>query len=569
MKKKIFAILMTLILIVSLFASVPVIADEADSGEVGGLDFYSITIHYDNPVLVSYYKTEIEVVNEKGKKEKVKVEYFYNTNAESDEGKFVDDKENSLTSNKIVVPAGNKAAANFYQISSDVHKTGLWYSKIPYNNAFLTHIIDKSGICTTGKVDLYGIVDPYDDAPYKHQNPNIKYADDGYALSTSVDANGNNLKIDLNGYLIDTTDHIWRTSNDERVELYTQIPVVRKTGQTNSKGKPITEIVLSEEYEWVPFEARFDAEGKIVDIKTLKFNYMITDEEFDAFIDGQENVKKLYRAASDEAFKDAPNKGKYVAYVQTYLVDKQKDSATYFSKDRKFTADDLVRDEEGNVALSTPRCGSPLLNIKVKDITVEIDALGAQTYTDSASDPQQKNKITVSLNDCEQNAKLTTQWFEEKLYTQEEYDELAKFVIGTASSQTTRTEINMTKGDYKDGYSPTVKSISLGASEEILAKIPMSAKLYVDFSIAEQQPAAAWDATYQKKMLAKADDKSTVITEKVDLLTDEDKPEAKKTAAPAESGLPTWALIAIIAGGVVVLAAVVIIIIVVLKKKKA
>ena len=92
MKKKIFAILMTLILIVSLFASVPVIADEADSGEVGGLDFYSITLHYESPVLVSYYKTKIDVVNEKGKTQKVDVEYFYNTNAESDEGKYIDDK---------------------------------------------------------------------------------------------------------------------------------------------------------------------------------------------------------------------------------------------------------------------------------------------------------------------------------------------------------------------------------------------------------------------------------------------------------------------------------------------
>lgn len=568
MKKKIFAILMTLILIVSLFASVPVIADEADSGEVGGLDFYSITLHYESPVLVSYYKTKIDVVNEKGKTQKVDVEYFYNTNAESDEGKYIDDKDNALTSDKLIIPAGTKTAGNFYQMSAENMKTGMWYSKIPYNNAFLTHILNQSGICTTGKVDLFGITDPYDDAPYEHKNPNVQYADDGYALSTTVDKNGNNLKIDLNGYLVDTSDNIWRTSKDERVELYTQIPVVRKTGEKDRKDKPITEIVLSDEYEWVPFDARLDKNGKIVDIQSLQFKYMITDEEYDAFLASNENVKKLYRASSDEAYDDAPNKGKYIAFVLTCLVDKEKDAATYFNTDRVFTADDLVRDANGYVAYATPRVGTPLLNIKVKDVTVEIDALGTQKYDDLASDPQQKNIITVSINDCKYNANLTNQWFTEGLYTQEEFDELSKFVLGSAKSETTRTEVNMTKGDYKDGYSPTVKSISLGASAEVLAKLPTSAKIYVEFEINENQPAAAWDDNYQKKMIAKSTDKkSTVITERVDILTDEDKPEIKQQPV-VDNGFPTWAIIAIVAGGVVLVAVIVVVIIVVSKKKK-
>ena len=573
MKKKIFAILLTLILVVSMFASVPVLADEANSDEVGGLDFYSITLHYDAPVLVSYYETKIEVVNEKGKKEKVAVKYFYNTDAESDEGKFVDSKNNEMRSDKLVIPAGTKTISNFYQVSAENMKTGMWYSKLPYKNAFLTHILDASGICTTGKVDLFGITEPYDDAPYEHKNPNIQYADDGYALSTALDSNGNNLKIDVNGYLVDTSDLIWKTSNDERVELYTQIPVVRKTGEKDRKGKPVTEVVLSDEYEWVPFDARKDENGNIVDIQSLQYKYMITDEEFDAFLESEDNVKKLYRATNDEAYDDATNKGKYIAYVLTCLVDKNKDASTYWNTDRVFTSDDLVRDANGYVAYATPRVGTPLLNIKVKDITVEIDALGAQTYDDLASDPQQNNTITVSINDCKYNSDLTNQWFSEGLYTQEEYDALAKFVVGTAKSQTTRTEINLNKNEYKDmkeyGYSPTVKSISLGASDVILSKLPTNAKIYVDFSIKEHQPAEAWNENYQKKMISKSTDTnaSTVITEKIDLLTDEDKPKAKTVVE--DNGLPIWVIVLIAVGGVILVAAIVVVILIISKKKKA
>ena len=579
MKKKFFAIVTTLILVLSMFASVPVIADESNAEEIGGLDFYSITLHYENPVLVSYYETKIDVVNENGKKSKVKVEYFYNTDAKSDDEKYVDG-DTALTTDKIVIPAGTKNKQNFYQVSTDANaasviNTGLWYAKIPYVNAFLTHIVNGSAICTTEKVDFYGIVAPYDDAPYEHQNPNVQYADDGYALSTIKDANGNNLKIDVNGYVIDTADNIWRTSNDERVELYTQIPVIKKTGEVSKKGVPVTAIVLSDEYEWVPFSDRFDENGKIVDIQSLEYKYMVTEEEFDAFLENKDaNVLKMYRTDDAEKYKDAPTKGKEIAYVTTCLVDSKKDSATYWNTDRVFTADDLVRDAMGFVAYATPRIGTPIINAKIKDITVEFDALGTQLYDDLASDPQQKNTFTVSLNDCEYNANLYKQWFDEGLYTQEEYDALAKFVLGTGKSKTTRTEIDMDKNNYKKqadyGYSSTVASVSIGASEEVLAKIPLNAKIFIDFDINEQQPAAAWDDTYQKKMINKdtSTKNSTVISEKVEILTDANKPKKNDVQTNQGSSFPTWAIIAIAAGAVVIVAVVVVVIILVSKKKK-
>ena len=51
MKKKVLAI----VLIVSLMLSMIPFAAFAD-GDQGGLDFYSITIHYEEPVVVSYRK---------------------------------------------------------------------------------------------------------------------------------------------------------------------------------------------------------------------------------------------------------------------------------------------------------------------------------------------------------------------------------------------------------------------------------------------------------------------------------------------------------------------------------
>lgn len=577
MKKKVFAIVTMLILVVSLFASVPVMADEAATAEIGGLDFYSITVHYENPVLVSYYETKIEVVDEKGKTKKVDVKYFYNTDAESEDKKYeyTDKKSNvvSLTADKLVIPAKD----NFYQVNAATNiNSDFWYSKVPYSNAFLTHIVNGSAICTSSKIDLFGITKPYDDAPYEHKNPNIKYADDGYALATQTDANGNNLKIDVNGYLVDTNDNIWRTSNDERVELFTQIPVVKKTGEVTKKGVPVTQIVLSDEYEWVPFNDRFDDKGKIVDIQTLEYMYMVDEAEFDAFLESDSNTLKLKRTADAAAYKAAPSKAKEIAYVTTCLVDKEKDSTTYWNKDRQFNQDDIVKDEMGFVAYSTPRIGTPLLNAKIKDITVEIDALGTKLYDDLASDPQQKNTITVSINDCEYNAKLYKQWFDEGLYTQAEYDALTKFVLGTAKSKTTRTEIDMDKANYKKqaeyGYSTTVASVSIGASADILAKIPASAKIFVGFAINEQQPEAAWNETYQKKMLTKdsATRGSTVISEKIDLLTDADKPVVKNnnTNADVATSVSYVVIIAIAAVAVVLVAAVVVIIIVVSKKKK-
>lgn len=574
MKKKIFATITALLILVSVFASVPVAL--ADDLEIGGLDFYSITIHYNQEILVNYYETKVKVKNETGKTVTQDVKYFYNIDAETEEEKYIGKKDIAMKSDKLVIPAGLKSSGTFYQLSTTdgTIKNGLHYSKFPYAHAFITHIIDSSVLRTTSKIDLFGIVAPYDDAPYEHQNPNLQYAEDGYALANEKDSNGNNLKIDVNGYLIDTADSIWRTSNNERIELYTNIPIIRKTGQTRG-NKPVTEVVDSDEMEWVPFNDRFDENGKIKNVKNMNYKYIITDEEYDAFLaDESQTVLKLHRAESDEAYNDAPAKGKMISYVKTVRVDSKKDSETYFNTDRVFDASDILKDEKnGYIIMGTPRIGTPVLNVSVKDITVELDALGTQLYDDVASDPQQKNTITLSINDCELNANLHKKWFDEGLYTEDEYKAKMTYVLGSAKSVTTRTEINTTKSEYKDtseyGYSPTVKSISIGASEELLKNLPNNATIYVNFHISEHQPAAAFDEAYQKKfLLLDSSKQSSLLSEMLNLLTDADKPTPKQDNSSLSTGFPTWAIIAIIAGAVVIIAVVVVIIVVTSKKKK-
>ena len=114
-----------------------------------------------------------------------------------------------------------------------------------------------------------------------------------------------------------------------------------------------------------------------------------------------------------------------------------------------------------------------------------------------------------------------------------------------------------------------MKSVSVGASEETLSMLPSSAHLYLNFHISEQQPAAAYDEAYQKKFLSlDSSDQSTLLTESLSLLTDEDKPSPKPSDVSG-SGLSTGVIIAIAAGAVVVVAVIIVIAVVAGKKKKS
>lgn len=587
MKKKIFATITMLLMLVSVFASVPaVLAEEAEV--TGGLDFYSITVHYKDPVLVNYYSTRVKQPNLEGKTETKNVNYFVNVDAETEADKYMDGK-NSMLADSLVIPAGVRSAGNFYQVSTSdgTIKTGLHYSKIPYTNAFITHIIDGSAITTTSKVNLLGITAPYDDAPYVNQNPNVEYGDDGYALAAEKDENGNNYRIDRNGYLIDTNDYIWKTSDGDRIELFIAVPALRKTGTYTGKN-PDLQIVDSGEMVWVPYSDRFyvdedsNINGKIKDVQSMGYLYMLTDEEYDAFLKDDSQTSITMHVADDtDAYSSAPKKGKTIVYAQTLRMDSTIDNDTYFDTDRVFTANDILKDNNGLIAMGTPKIGTPVIKTAVSSITVEIDAAGSQLYDNVSDDPQQKNTITLSIGATEQDATLYKKWFDDGLCTEETYNNLNAFIVGTARSITTKTDVTLTKSDYNGadgyGYSPTVKSVELDVSEEILSRIPSNAALYVSFHIEENQPSDLINDEFRNKIYSlDRSGEGTLLPYRVTLKQDNETDQkavlrngliTPQAAEASSDGLPTWALILIIAGAVVVVAAIVIIVVVSGKKK--
>lgn len=537
MKKKFLtSILASALALSSLISVAPVNAAATD--EVGGLDFYSITFHYENEILLECDEKDF---NNKAKQELV---------------------------DKLVIKAGAFDGGNFYQIQADGGiESDCYYSRLPKKNTFITHITNGSAISSNEKISLFGYNNPYDAEPYKNQNPNIQYAEDGYALAKELDKDGNNLKIDQNGFIV-YSDNVWRTAEGKRVEPFIQIPVVKKTGAVNKKGVPETEVVLSNEYEWISFEERFDENGKIVNTKNLGYMYMLTKEEFEAFLaDESQTELKLYRAPDEETAEKAYRKSKNESYAVLCLVNSDPKNEADFATDKVFKNEDIVRDANGYVTFASPKMGTPLSTVKIVDVTVEIDALGAQLYDDLAQDPQQKNIIKVSLNDCGYNAEQYKKWYDEGLYTDEKYAELEVAILGSAKSQTTRTSIETNKSKYNDDLtSPTTKSISLELNQDVLNSIPSSAQIYLDFTIGENQPAEAYNDDYKKKMVSDSLDSDIVY-----YLTEDDKPEAPASDATNKDSSSDYTTIIIIAAAaaVVVIAAVVIIVVVTKKKKPA
>lgn len=590
MKKKIFAVITLLLMIVSVFASVPaVMADDSEASAPGGLDFYSVTVHYKEPVLVNYYEKRVKEEGLDGKTVTKDGKFFVNVDAESEDGKFLGKNDAPMLADSLVIPSGVRSAGNFYQVNSGdgTIKTGLHYSKIPYTNAFITHIIDGSAITTTSKVDLLGITAAYDSAPYVNQNPNVEYADDGYALAVEKDENGNNLKIDRNGYLIDTNNYIWKTSDGERIELFVAVPALRKTGTFQGKT-PVVQVVDSGEMVWVPYSERFyvdedaNINGKIKDVQSIGYRYILTDDEYDAFLKDESQTSITMHAAADyDEYKGAPAKAKTIVYAQTLRMNKELNPDTYFNTDREFTANDILVDTNGLIALGTPRMGTPIIKAKVASISLEIDAAGSQLYDNIADDPQQKNTITLSIGGTEQDALLYKKWFDEGFCTEETYNNLMTFVVGSAKSVTTKTEVEFTKSNYKGndeyGYSPTVKSVTIEASEDVLNRIPANAFLFINFHIQENQPADIITEEFANKFYSlDRSGEGTLLPSYLKLKQDTDADKQAvlrnglitKQQFVEETIFPTWAIILIAVGGVVLVAAVVIIVIVTSKKKK-
>ncbi|MBO7407226.1 MAG: hypothetical protein J6V14_06295 [Clostridia bacterium] len=606
MKKRILAMLAMLVilaLVITTFApalSAEEAGDTVTTGEAaepyegpGGLDFYSVTIHYESPILVDYVK------NTANKKDaNFYFEYEGEESAMSDV--FVwragTTKDNAYFTDK----EAKKADGNFYQLRST--QLGLsavaQYSKVPYNYAYITHIQDGAILKSKGSISLFGITAPYDEGdPYVNKNPNVSYNSDGYALAQETDEEGNNLRIDINGYLL-PQDDIWRDSKGRRVEMFYQKARIVLSG-FDSKGKAVYAVEYYDEYEPFPFEMRYAEDGKIRDIFDVQALQYITKEEVDEFIAANpdasgSNPKYLYlnKVTFDpdeiKELTSSSNKKNYVfppknttprellaidrvipasqlpegAEEGTKFTDEE-----YFDKTRVFTNDNIERtgnQEQRIVVISTPAIGSPVLNVKIKSITVEIDAVGDKLYDNPEEDPQNKNIITLSLDDTEYNCLRKKQALDEHRLTEADYNKFSSMIVGSVHSKTTSTEPNF-DSNKTEQYKATVQSLTFEIDEETMAKLPLDATLFLNFHIETHQPEAAFD-------ISKCNTEKGGKTKLTPVNADEWPmpnviPEDNKADENA-GGLPTWALIAIIAGGVVVVGAIVAVIIASAAKKK-
>lgn len=624
MKKKLCVFLVLFAMVMSLFA--PAMFAEEDTTTIGaseeapavvegpgGLDFYSVTVHYEKPVLVDYVY--------KGKK------YL-----------FVDDEGNQAMSDEYIWRAGttksngyyaNKtsksADRNFYQMQSvELGIPALaHYSKVPYNYAYITHIQNNAVIKTRESVNFFGITEPYDEGdPYVNKNPNIEYDSKGYAIDVNTDDEGNNYRIDINNYRI-TKDDMWLDNEGQRVELFYQKCQYVCTGR-DDKGKlkySQDNIKFMEEYEMFPFDKRYDENGMIRDVSQIKALQYVTNDEMNEFIDkvtamldadpesvspqnpqylpfhvtwdeeemasmtSKENKKNykfpkndfsyklLYKISKDDpAAKNTPADASATAdpNAETPKID----DAVYYSKDTIFTKENIALSGEF-LAFGTPVQGEPKLNVKIKDISVEIDAVGDKIYDNAEEDPQNKNTIVISLNDFESNCIEKKAALDEGYITQKTYDDFSSMILGTIHSKTTSTAPDFSKDNLKTdesgneiegtNWKSTVQSIYLNLDEETLAKLPSSASIFLNFHIETQQPEEAFDLG-QCKLDSK---KSSLVAENAVKYKRPSEPLPTEKPANTGNGNIPWNIIIPIIAGVVVLAVVIVLIAVIGKKKKA
>lgn len=531
--KKFFTLLVVFVLILTMTASIFVSAEgEATAAPndgrtigAGGLDFYSVTIHYESPILLEYWS---------GKVNSVTSNLFFNPEV-TDGDKYVDSKGNPLMADKVVI--GGNTAGDYYvaQYKNTKYPELNIYPDItasakPKKYAFYNHIQDGNVLMQVEATDFYGLTDPYDEgAAYVNQNPNVIYGNDGYALAVETDADGNAYRIDINGYAV-TSNNIWVSHDGRRCELFVNVPVLRKTGAVNKKGVPVTEWANSDTYVALGFNERFDENGKIINLMNIKKVFFIAEADFQAFLaDETRNTisptqydiqtkrsdyatEKDYTKALNSELKALGKTGEYYekSYAQLFktkfaddLTDVNKDGvinqlddATYYTKD--ITAEDILYTEVDGKTIpvnGTPIIATPQVSVKIKDITIEIDALGTQLYSDVASDPQQQNEIIVTLNDCLSNINFYQKCLDENRITQEQFDAMGKVLLGSVKSVTTKTEMQDAKTE-----SGTKKSLSLGLTAEQLASISRSpSTIFLNFAIRTHQPPEAYAQFLEKK----------------------------------------------------------------------
>ncbi|MBE7065175.1 MAG: hypothetical protein E7384_05120 [Ruminococcaceae bacterium] len=540
--KKFLVLVLTVAVLASSFVLPSMAATEPK--DIGGFDFYSITFHYSEPTVVGY---KIEKVEEEVNGKKKKVDKYVFADAVDSYTVYVKEtKENQVLSqqSESVIKTANNAVTNFFAVEASDMGIGaneLMYSKYPTAGAYVTQIQDKTAIMLKDSSNIAGLGDFYDQTG--KVNPNL-VVENGYFIDAVT---GN--KIDDNGFVIDA-NNLWHEESGIRVEAFIE----------DAEGKLV----------WIPYEKR-SVDGKALENSKVNGEYLVEKgvlpafPEFDANVDYNEdgNAGTTKSKSADKKAWQAKKDSYESAFVQLYRIKTDTDGNGKYSKAELAAADDLTKtftqdDIEvfvNAMGVSSFNRGTPVAGVAktkstIKSITIEIDALGTQLYSDVAQDPQQKNTIVLSTGSVLENVK-----FAEDVVAKDstKYNNVGT-VVGTAKAVTTKTAM-----DLKKDAAITAKSVNVEATADTLAAIKNGVELYFNFFVETLQPTDGVNiADTYKDALAPV----TVYK-----LEESDIPSIE-VAEEDDGGLGLGLIIGIVAGAVVLIAVVVIIIVVVSKKKK-
>jgi len=493
--KRVVALVLTLMLALSCISFVYA-EDVAATAEpvIDGFDFYSVTFHYDAPVVVGYkYETNINVTDgagnmlkdDNGEQVVVKKGYVWADAVTEYSIPVVQFTKDAITNQILdygdtVLKSGKTNTGMFYKVICK--SLGIDSDKLKLTKNYgLTNIGDGMSIALKNAAKVYGTTAYYDDAGVI--NPNFT-KENGYFIDARVDDNGTNYRIDANGYQIDANE-IWHSIDGHRVEAFIEVDGA---------------------YVWLPIEAR-KIDGTIAELSDLNNQYLIdkgylsgiphkydnATEEFDANFDydGDGTISKTKDKTAWKSLVKEKQTWLKTCTIETYVVNykdytgdgkvKADDMTTYNALETTFTESDIMVKKQSDgtemKVFGTPVIGTAKTNFKITSITVEIDAKGTSMPADLASDPQQANEVIVSYGDIAQNIETANAYVAEhpeKIYTD-------GAIIGKAKCVTTTTSDPTETGAIPS----TVKSVELTLTEGVT--IPANAMLYVTFKVGVAQ----------------------------------------------------------------------------------
>lgn len=254
--------------------------------------------------------------------------------------------------------------------------------------------------------------------------------------------------------------YIFNIQDGDQIQSVNPISILGVTEIVDDAGTPNPNIEFGEDGYAVDVDGgRIDANG-----------YKIDENEqwYEVASDGTKRYMQLFRQVNGE-----------LVPISRYDENGKIIKVSQYSGAMIYKVDEngnVLKDSRGNDLRGTPLLGTPKMTTKVSKITVEVDALGTQLYDNLADDPQQKNTITVSVGDIEENIKNVPE---------------SGTVLGTAKSVTTRTEATFSRR-----ADPTVQSVELELATDDFTKFIGNNRIYVGFHIETKQGEGAYNERY-------------------------------------------------------------------------